>query len=200
MKINELTGIKKVFDNPMEYVESLGFKHIRSGDYGSTFMGSKNVLKIFSDDSAYEKYISLYKNLPNQFRKFMPKNNGVKVWPADPKYKVIKLEKLDPLPNGMITRFQHSGFKMYFEYNTPEIIKTINQSNNFKDFIEKIKLTDSYYDSLWIVYDFIGFEMLQFIAWLYQHIDFFKFDLHSGNFMLRGEQLVLIDPWYESLQ
>jgi hypothetical protein len=196
-QINELRGIKKVFDNPMDYVESLGFKYIGVGSYGITYMGSKSVLKIFYDDLAYEKYISLYKHIPNEFRKFMPKNNGVKVWPTNEKYKVIKLEKLDRLSVDIIKKFKESGFKMYFEQNTFEIIKAINQSNGFEDFIKKIILTDSYYQDILTIYQFIGFEMLQFIAYLYKYIDFFKFDLHSGNFMLRGKQLVLIDPWYE---
>ncbi len=193
MKLNELTGIKNIkFDKEhiKDYLDLLGFEYLDSGCYASTYKGKNAVLKVFTDDPAYEAYINFIKSIPTEYKKFTPKVTSVREFPQNKDIKFIKLEFLEELNN------ENSEIVFYTNYFLNDLYKETNKFEDI-DTLEKIK---NYYKNNTNTFeqysDYIDFYLLEFLYFLKSKTSSnIIWDINDSNIMMRGNQLVVTDPW-----
>jgi hypothetical protein len=209
MKLNELTGIKNlqklsnIDDENMIYNENLSasiikfmhsnkFKLLGVGLKSVVFENNKSCIKIFYKDYAYEAYIKFIKNIPNEYKKFVPKVLSVRSYPPNPIIKFVKIEKL--------THLEIAPFPD-FKYLMPLIKQKLNKNNkelsdnviSHQDLFSIINLEKSNEDFL----SLFPIEFINFIIYLYNKPNNRRrnFDLHNRNIMMRGNEFVVTDPW-----
>jgi hypothetical protein len=190
MKINELTGIKnypkvktKSYYTFKNMLKDKGFVFLNDGLNGITFMGKNSVLKIFRPDQGYERFISLVKNIPSEYKPFAPKITSIRKYPPNPEIKFIKIEKLTEFNLNDDKNFSDI-FSTYGEYLTNDTFE------NYDELFTKI--TDDE-DQLFLKR--FPIEFINFIIYLYNSKDRYRFDLHNDNIMMRGTTPVVIDPY-----
>jgi hypothetical protein len=156
MKLNELTGIKKFpkFDNESlildfntttynyninkeihNFMLNLGFSFISSGTHAIVYKGKNSVLKIFTNDPAYENWVQFVKSIPTEYKKHVPNITSIRTYPQNPDIKFIKIELLTPLSND---EFKFSQYCK--ESNNKEELKKYSSYKNNTIFYEFIKL------------------------------------------------------------
>jgi hypothetical protein len=214
MKILELLGVKKFAGmtsrEVIDFVKSMDsskLKVLGRGANAVALTDGKAVYKFWLVDSAYEDFIKYA--AANQSNPFLPKLlSPVKTLPAffvrsakaPDVVKFVKLELLEPLSGAwgiedeelQITK--GSEQKLEIKNELFGIIER-NHQKPFKEVLQKIadeawektavsKLNPAIVKLAQAIYD------VQKMVGVNAHL----LDLHSGNFMLRGKQLVIIDP------
>jgi len=218
MKIQELLGVKKFADKTandvIRYMDQTGkfLRNLEKGANAVALTDGTDVYKFWYFDSAYEKFIRYA--IANQSNPLMPRvKSKIKKLPAfflrdrnAPDYvQYIKLEMLAPVENPHDVKFRiFADLEITINFNDlqeiladnvdekvymariysyaisldpekyPNIRRTHGPSDISKDIVNLVK---TYID----ISELIDGET-----------DFM--DLHSGNIMLRGDQLVILDP------
>lgn len=154
-----------------------GFRQIGAGCYGVVY-GSKNsdiVYKVgdADDNAGYLAYITALSKRKTH-NKFTPRIHGVRIYKS--KYDscfIVAMEKLQKLParhKKEIYNFDNIYAEMKYPNITTAIfnvaVKIPKQLRDAIDLIIKCEKTTHYVDV----------------------------DFHAGNFMMRGDQIVIIDP------
>lgn len=150
-----------------------GYRKIACGCFGSVYAkrGSKTIIKIAYDDSAYLKFIKYV--ITNQPNPWLPKVKDVKVYKTDDGDVIcVKMERLKPVPFGGYPALS-DRIRSYVEGNldNAEIIKSQLTARLWKFLNEAKKALQSL-----VVFDNC------------------EWDLHNENLMRRGKQFVIIDP------
>jgi hypothetical protein len=207
MKLNELVGVKKFIG--MNSTEVLDFlkntqgklKPLGSGANAAALTDGTDVYKFWLIDSAYDKFIKYVQ--ANQQNPFLPKlKSAVKTIPAfflrhknaPDKIKYIKMEKLSPVE--YVSSYYYSvspGFEEKLNiYDAIDAIEALPRRASFAEVLENLKNSISKKPFT------INEDAVAFLKTMYEiyalvgggaYIDF-----HDGNFMLRGDQLVFLDP------
>ena len=190
MKINELTGyrnnpvyrgIKKVKPNSSEEFESDSLKGVVElmkqngwdtlgwGSFAYVFGNNSKpyVIKIFVNDDAYAGFVKY--TMKNQNNPFLPKIRGKLIRFSD-HVRGVRLERLKPVVDS-------NQLKKYLPKEDGEVIPSEYMfDDEYLPYIEKKhpQLAQIYHDLTAMGYD----------GW----------DLREANLMLRGKQLVIIDP------
>lgn len=208
MKLNELTikqDINSELANNTEYgkaaeeiLKKYGWNVLGTGSEGAVAEHpNKNyVLKFFKSDSSYCKYITgVVMYLPNNIH--VPRISRQMKTLKGTKFNYICMEKLSELDRNNVSTFipefytlskisYQNGFlyeppisilsakKYYYSYNIDEDIYGKNNIN---------KPNDDW------------FELCHLLIKRKKQINTL-FDLHEGNFMVRGNTLVITDPYY----
>lgn len=151
------------------------YKIVGSGCYGAVYgaKGSDIVYKI-GDATDNDGYLAYVKQLSKQktHNKFTPKIHGVRVYESKhDKYFVVAMERLSPLK-----REHHSLVDWFAE---------AFMNDNFKTMFRK---------ELGIIVPKPLKELYELLVDSYTNGRNVDWDLHSGNFMMRGDQIVIIDP------
>jgi hypothetical protein len=158
--------VKSLARNMRKYIELMeqrGYKVIGKGSYATVLhkKGSKQVLKVFSHDAGYERFlrvITRYKSC------IYPKVGPLKKHLVNGKisFSSIRIEKLSP-----ISRNHKAIYTLEAIRYRPPNLHIFNPEE-----IKAIRRLTSYRHSKG--------------SW----------DIHSGNVMVRGKQVVIIDPYY----
>jgi len=208
MKLFELTGIKNYKDMPgnliMKMLDRIGFfkDTLGRGSFGYAFeISNGDVLKVWHRDEAYEKFIEYC--IANKSNPYLLKVKG-KVQsfeirhaanrkPIDMKF--VRIEKVNPLkslkPLGYDDKDSSKTLDEFFWQFQKLIYK-----RNF-DLLEKADT--EMYETLYLKKQRGSPEFEKILRDIAELMKTFqemglKTDVHSGNFGLRGNQLVLIDP------
>lgn len=207
MKLNELVGVKKFIG--MNSTEVLDFlkntqgklKPLGSGANAVALTDGTDVYKFWMLDSAYDKFIKYVQ--ANQQNPFLPQlKSAVKTIPAfflrhknaPDKIKYVKMEKLSPVQN--VTGYEYPVSPDFAEKlnidDAIDAIEALPRRSSFTEVLEKLKNniskkpftmdpnTVAFLKTMHEIYGLVGGGA---------YIDF-----HDGNFMLRGDQLVFLDP------
>lgn len=173
-----------------QWAKSKGFKAIGNGAYGKVFYSEKNpdiVIKVFSDKS-YKFWYKIVKE--NGFdNPYYPKFKGSPVKIGDGLW-AVRMEKLSPLESR--DGFLISQISMYTTYLAKtsygiEYLRSHLSSKDYKliDSIKKEAITENLEELI---------NTLLFALSKGENSLKYLLDLHQGNFMRRGKQLVLVDP------
>ena len=176
MRITELTGYKNdplynIIQNSAsagdldENLEANGFKKyvVGTGLYSSVLSRPdlNYVVKIFDRDPGYEKYLNYV--VKYQKNPHVPKMRG-KVISLGPRFKVVRLEKLEP-----------------YDYSN------VQQRNDFD-------AIDEYVYGAKTNREYLKGELPEILPVLDEIMSHSGLDLHSGNLMFRGSVPVITDP------
>ena len=211
MRINELTLSKDITSLPhTELFKKYGWREIRTGAESTVAQHPDKdyVLKIYNADSKYNLFVKFVRH--NQDNLHLPKFSiDIKQLPGDTNFNYVRMEMLQHLPDVikplepyiaeiyyfMLEAIKHNirpgnwviamgsqlrslGFKNQGDYTTdPKIIKLAWKIINHKPDASWMNMIDN------------------FIADTKSH-GISKLDLQSSNFMLRGNVLVLTDPYF----
>lgn len=199
MKLNELTGIKSypyidkyslLMPDFIKYIENNGFKYLNKGISGIVFLGKHSVLKIFQSDKAYENYVRMIKQIPKEYKDYIPRITSVRSYPPNPEIKFVKIEKLGEVN---YNNFPITFWLYFFEKYSIRNIKYKSYNDLFNDMFDNT--THKHTDVKKIVKK-VPLEFINFIIWLYYNkLENDAWDLHSGNIMMRGNTPVVIDPY-----
>lgn len=157
-----------------------GFTAMGSGSFGTVWSHPKlqYVLKVFrATDVAYLGWVNVC--IQNKNNPHFPKFISTKAFPITPEVSAIRMEKLTP------TRGQLMDDIIYF-------IKLTLHNETRRMSKEEIDLFNKYCNAYPQLMDAIQ------ILKEFSYKSGFKFDIHTGNFMLRGNTLVITDPVYDS--
>lgn len=179
MKVAELFLVEETLkDYSDRLVKSLNIKRLGSGAYAHVFQHPKYsnvVVKVFTNkDKIYKKYAAWC--LKNQGNPFVPRIIEITPFKSETgdAYNIVFMEKMTPLRDATFNTWVKSivgdaGLKAIQDHKYDRLFKLF----------QKAKITDS---NLKKVLDHI----------LSYGAD--TFDLHSGNVMRRGSQIVFTDP------
>ncbi len=157
-----------------------GFTAMGSGSFGTVWEHPKlqYVLKVFrTTDVAYLGWVNVC--IQNKNNPHFPKFISTKAFPITPEVSAIRMEKLTP------TKGQLMDDIIYF-------IKLTLFSETRRMSKEETNLFNKYCNANPQLMDAIQ------ILKEFSYKSGFKFDIHPGNFMLRGNTLVITDPVYDS--
>ena len=204
MQLNELTGIKKfpkISYNLIEFMERLGFKYLGKGAKGYTFLGKKQVIKIFKEDLGYQEYIKWIKTVPTEYKDYVPKVVDYYTYSPNREYKLIKLPLYFKLNENEQDILDLWNIIMYW-YDLKENLFPMNflktKIDNIENLIEILNNANFFESHHGIkISDMINFDIN-----FYNFMNYFilnrpkgrNLDLHNGNFMSNGKNIVLIDP------
>lgn len=171
------------------WAKEKGYKAIGKGQYGTVYYSEKNpnyVVKVFSDES-YKVWYKIAKE--NQDNPHVPKFRGFPVKLVDGLW-AVRIEKLSSLTSEDIRKISFIADWVAFHAKNSYGIATANLrsmiiSPSKVDLIRKNYITDDLEQLLLDILLELSF---------YDNQAKYVIDLHSGNFMKRGETLVLIDP------
>lgn len=153
------------------YLKKKGFKELGQGSFGATYT-HKNypwVFKLFYNDPSYFKFFEFVR--ANQGNPYLPKIKGKYIKIANGVY-MVRIEKLEP-------------YKWHNE-KQKEIAKAIEdiyKPAQIKKRAARIKQVSP-----------LLYTTLEKISKIVGKGD--QLDLHSGNFMFRGDTVVITDPIY----
>lgn len=212
-ELNELSGVKKFatmdHQEVLNYLKkTLGdtnFKPLGSGAHGTAVLVGNTVYKFWMMDSAYTDFVKYAKKKPNN--PFLPKFlSEIRRMPAfffrdasapDWVY-YVKVEPLTKLSGDLSEQYiempfkDQSGRKSNIALDLETIINCVKQTNSYKECLQKIGM--SFGVSLdentapALLRGFLG------VLWDLEALDSHYLDLHKENFMMRGDQLVILDP------
>lgn len=206
MKIDELQ-LSKDLQNllPRQILAKYGWNLLGSGIFGAVaeHPNFNYVLKLFTKDPSYEKFIEFVNNHPNVH---LPKiSKSIRKLPGNNRYSYIGLEKLKPATDVKLdtTYFPHICYLVVkasyvdLEMTTSTetmVFETLKKYNlNFAnshtiDLDEVWKTIGKKPDPAWIkmIDELISFAQSNGLDYL---------DIHTGNFAIRNRTLVLIDPF-----
>jgi hypothetical protein len=220
--INELTGVKRFRDmtstQVLDYIkQKLGAGPVEilgKGAHGAALQIGNNVYKFWMKDSAYTDFVKYCLRYPNN--PFLPKfKSDIKQMPAffrrhmaAPDFvNYVKMEKLEP-----ISDFSYENYE--FKLRIPEgatgghgdvsvvtlgmveafCTNVANIDNVIQTFIE----TFSAYRNFNYKIDYLPESLKLFLSTMadLRRMNHYM-DLHDGNVMMRGDQLVILDPIYD---
>lgn len=170
-------GLKKQDDKGMaldafnKFLTDNGFKKLGTGSFGTVFESPNYpwVFKLFYNDPAYFKFFEFAR--ANQSNPYLPTIKGKYIRLNKGVY-VIRLEKLEKL-----------GYNSPREFPALDHLLNIITAADFKREMAQVKKIDpKLADTIGQISKLLGND--------------FEFDLHSGNLMKRGNQLVITDPIY----
>lgn len=223
--INELAGVKRFRDMPVADVLSY-FKSqmgngpvtmLGKGAHGAAFMIGNNVYKMWMQDSAYQAFVNYA--LQHQDNPFLPKfYSGIKQMPAffirganaPDKVNFIKMEKLSgtefevkqytfDLNYTMNDSISEARKKFYTTVSwsvvTQLLLRPNVRGNEMQVFLKGLKHEKGYEyteDDLSPALK-LFIETIKGILQLNRDLDLF-----ADNFMMRGDQLVIVDPIYDN--
>ena len=220
-EIMELAGVKRFKDMTSEEVlrfihEKLGNGKMRvlgKGAHGAALQIGDVVYKLWMRDSAYTDFVKYCQKHPNN--RFLPRfTSAIKQMPAFfDRHKeapdivnYVKMEKLQPIMNNSYEDYE-------FKFNIPVdaedgygdvSIVTLGMLDGFfthvsdtPNIFEKFITTFSQYREFNYKVEYMTEDLKLFISTMndLKRLNH-KLDLHDGNLMLRGEQLVILDPIY----
>lgn len=193
-------------------------KFLGQGGYGAAVEIKGAVYKLWIQDSAYQAFVEY--SLKNQGNPFLPKfSSGIKSMPAffmrhpdaPDRVNYVKMEKLSPMKDLRSVWFKVKDQPRYDSYEDEdedftqysislhhvlEIIPSMGRSvvPYVTDFAQRLGGRNS-----GVRYDPKDFDpaLVQFLETIHDLMELsrnFDLDLHSGNFMMRGNQLVILDP------
>lgn len=212
MKLCELTGVKAHYDKNFDEIDAMfggkdsKFKSLGGGLFAKVYgHDTGDVYKFWVKDDAYEKYIDYcLKHQDNPFLpKFKSKIKNLTTFFKRPssfpdKIRYIKMEALKPV--------EHTSNQMVPGTDTTyralinmllEIIDFNGTFDTVKQMIERMMRKHKVVaDSYILLNKKIGFveDLFDVLSDLTKHVGKIN-DLHEGNIMLRGDQLVLTDPF-----
>ena len=185
------------------------------GKYGWNLLGygvegavaehpTKNqVLKLFIKDSPYKAFVNIVRDNPNpHFPKF---SKYVRDIPG-PKFSYVLMEKLQPVANADYLIDNYIG-EMYVMELESEKYDVVGLGGTFGSYVIDviydviIDHKDNPYSSLvWTKLqthepDNAWFKVCKMLSHYAQMHGWKKLDLHPKNYMLRGDTLVVIDPF-----
>lgn len=154
-----------------EFLESKGVENLGSGCYGCVYQHPtlpNVVAKIYDYDDAYDHYINWCTK--NQKNPYVPKI-----------YSIHKCEKFTIV---FLERLKEISLRTYMDWETkisPFLLNTGSSRKKKNDLLSTpILRRDKNLKSI--------------IEFLLKSEDLYRFDLHDGNIMLRGKQIVFTDP------
>lgn len=166
------------YDAAIELIRAQGKYHkVGNGCYGDVFAakGSDIVYKI-GDATNNDGYLAYVNVLSKQrtHNKFTPKIYGVRIYElnADEKYFVVAMERLSEIK--------------HYHYKLVDWFASMFMNDKFFDIMLSRELGIRIPKQLKDLYLLMrkSYKSGCYIDW----------DLHEGNFMLRGDQIVIIDP------
>lgn len=158
-----------------------GFKKIGMGAYAHVFThpNLNYVLKVYID-KAYEEWVKICQTT-------LRGNPNIPVFRGKPfkvgPFTIIRMEKLTPFKGLAFEQDNYRLIDQVVRYSKNKPLDTILNNKNLFDDEERAFITEP--TRLAVVKAIINF--------LKKHPEF-KSDLHQANFMIRGDQLVIIDP------
>lgn len=176
MRLDELVITGRNRSNYVRHLkDTLNIEHLGAGFSADVFahpVDANIAVKVVDDgDITYLKYVDWIKQHPNN--PFVPKIYGVEdvkiAQPDDEEvgYKIIFMEKLRNMSQVAYERFIMKTFGTPAEDLTEDDVKQQTEIELDLDLKELLEFITSFEDST---------------------------DFHSGNFMLRGNQVVFVDP------
>ncbi|RYD65188.1 MAG: hypothetical protein EOP83_07935 [Verrucomicrobiaceae bacterium] len=184
-QLDELQGVKghaqaaaplDSHDAVIDYLESKGFKRLGDGEYGGVFdhpsFKGRYVLKVFRDPM-YEAFLGYCAKHPQN--PHLPKIVG-KVMPIGKLAHMVRIERLQDMPKQLFVNLKLDRIVASLEWpptSHPEqmaLQNAIQQGNLHSLYTTLMSLTQAKPGR--------G-----------------RIDLHYGNFMLRGETIVISDPY-----
>lgn len=217
MRLVELHGYHKYEKQDLSQILSS-----LQNDFTANYQGSYSVVviskqhdyvyKLWTSDLAYEAYYKLA--LTMQGNRYVPKFGKLHRLPIffkrqghiDGYINAVKLEKLQPIPGRLriaadLAAFiqnlakEKVGLTGYtYEHGQREVKRVVDQAKRFSDNPEIHKLLDELHDTSDDLYELaVALNKL-----FHEQNGKVFFDLHESNIMLRGSQLVVIDPFVMS--
>lgn len=156
------------------YLRDRGFEHLGDGEYSMVFTqpGTPYALKIYSD-ACYDGFIKYCK--ANSSNAFLPRFKGQSLRLLGD-YRMVRMELLAPMGN------PHTEGGRWTEYRERfRLMTLVSIASNPGDY--EIDLTPEQQQLLTTLEDIVRGQGACSI------------DLHAGNWMLRGDQLVISDPY-----
>lgn len=158
-----------------EFLESKGVKNLGSGCYGCVYQHPtlpNVVAKIYDYDDAYDHYINWCTK--NQKNPYVPKIYSIH---KCEKFTIVFLEKLEEVSLDLYEDWEEKTFPRHLKHllHNPSKYKKENDllSNPILKRDKNLKI------------------MIEFLI---KVKNLYRIDLHDGNIMLRGEQIVITDP------
>ena len=200
MKIRELTGYKAnpiyqkakeifqpslrdvkldiMLDDFTKIMKQNGFHHLGTGSFGVVFEkeGYPWAFKVFKADPAYLKFFNFARK--NQRNPHLPKVKGGLIKINNDTF-AVRIEKLREMTN--------QEWNTY--YNIIGTFQDIIADERTSEELEpdELALYKKYYDLYELIY----------IFWNSPSFSSYTLDFHQGNFMMRGNTLVISDPLVE---
>lgn len=168
LSLYSIQGRRRALSKLKGIMYDLGFDYISQGIYGATFVHPNYpwVFKIFTHDQHYQWYLNYAIN--NQSNPYVPKIRG-KYIAIDPKTYLVRIEKLQEVDQNTYEAFDDLIWALRFEINNPQAQQIISDRHpSLRKIIEDLLV--------------------------YTKSSGARFDIHEGNVMLRGSQLVITDP------
>lgn len=169
-------------DDAGERLEAAGYVNIGQGVNASVFNKADSPYAIKLFDNADEAYVDFVKLTMRNSNPHFPKFKG-KLWKITENYYAIRMEKLQVHPTD---RNLYSSILPSGNYNKSEIVSALETmlygGRFYSDFFEVARNLQKMQPKLE--------DAVNLIKQLNQHV----WDLHSGNIMFRGNDLVIIDP------
>ena len=215
MRLTELTGVKKYQDMTQDELATLlndmtPYKKVGKGTFSHVFKKDDKIYKFWLGDSAYDKFLDYVVKHPLNLclPKLLSKVKVIKTFfkrhvktPGEIKY--VQLEELKPVTDSYIVQAHPGGKNSLGEFEAEtvtiyDICATLATAGR-KEKKNAVKVNE-------LALKFLGMEvnydkvrnpdLLNLVKTVSELItmDGIESDLHSGNFMLRGDQLVIIDP------
>ena len=155
-----------------KYLVDNGFEPVGFvGSHGAAFMHPNYpwVLKLFTNDSGYLSFFKYAKQ--HQNNPYLPKIKG-NIISINPKTSLVRLEKLSPVS------FNDPEYEdLFYILKSAYTITDLTENEKIKTFM------NLYYP-----------EVLEILIDLLKLYPDTGLDVHRGNFMMRGDQLVILDP------
>lgn len=216
MKLDELLGVKKFYDKHLDDVKkafvSNGslYKKLGSGATATAYaQGDEYVYKFWLMDTAYEKYVDycldnqdnphvpvLYSDIKN-LHSFFARTSDF-----PDKIRYIKMERLTPLKDntkwpGVTAKNSKNKFYTYVETIIDFILESIQTGDDinsisdfkkemFNDPTVEIDVSDKAWKDM--------YEIFKIMLDLFHTMDYHA-DYHAGNIMMRGDTVVITDPY-----
>lgn len=214
---------QKPYDDFIDFLRKKGWSQIGFGSFGTVFgKSNKNyVIKVYHDDPAYERFLDFIEQ--NQNDPHIPKiNRRIIRQPKDSRdsdydYGVVAIEKLGKLERSrwrwdMVPLFQkflkgigvlNLSFDEYIDKSIKSVRQDLQEDIDFYKDNPHGKYYSHSYRKLLKRLDYFVESNLGLFKTFYKFKKFLednnathKFDLHSGNFMIRPStgEIVVIDP------
>lgn len=207
MNITELLGTKQYRnltdlesdDAVQKFMDAGGYKKLGSGAFATVYEKDGTAIKFWKTDGGYEAFIDFcLKNKSEHLPKFLSKIKKIK-HPNGDRFSYIKMEKLTPVQDktvvyGVRAYDLSSNFTSWFDNASKKISDGSNMSAialYMETRVEKKypNLTENDVDKI------IGFLELALRIHLEADYDKVYPDMHYENVMLRGQTLVITDPF-----
>lgn len=175
-EISSYTGIetrKKILGDFLNILKTRGYTPLGNGAFGIAFKSPHldYVIKIFKNDAAYLAFVEycLTRSSPH-----LPKFRG-KPLSIDGEHFLVRMEMLTPYNQGNKLLLDISRMCEFFENGgSPSTIKSPIDKNIYR---KHKSLFDVCYD-------------------LFKNTQY-TYDIHEGNLMMRGDTIVIVDPYYQ---